>query len=112
MSPDELVLYVESLAGHFILAGLGFVALMILKDVAFSHWKSYKWKKTNNLKEGDSVLLEGHPAIVSKIDNFSVTFTLYNGGMNMRTVSIDKVGGMDVQRVVVPPKELHKHDSE
>ena len=110
MSPDELVLYVEALFGHFVMAAFGIFAMMLLKDSLTDFLKSWKWRRNVGLKEGDAITLDGHSGVVSSIKSGSVSIVLHNGGLHLRVIDISKVGSLNIQRVIVPSKELHKHN--
>ena len=107
MTPEELVLYVEGLAGHFVLGAIGFVLMMMLKDFASAIVKSVRWRSAMKLKEGDRCLLDGKLAIVSSINLTAVTFTMVNGGVTLRTVSIERAAYIKIEKVVIPDEELH-----
>ena len=107
MTPNELVLYIEALAGHFVLGAIGFLFLMMAKDFASAIVKSIRWRTAMGLKEGDRVMLDGKLAIVSSINLTAVSFTLINGGVTLRTVSIERAAYIKIEKVIVPDDELH-----
>ena len=112
MDAQQLILLVEGLIGHFFVGLLGIFIMLALKDYLMDVLKSYKWRKSNGLSEGDAIILEGHAGVVSAIKSSSISVVLYNGGLHLRVIDIDRVGSLDIQRVIVPDGTLHKHTGE
>ena len=76
MNPQDIVLLVEQLSGHFFIGLIGLFIMLGVKDYMMDVLKSWKIRRSMQLSIGDQVLISGEQAVVVSRNLVSYTFLI------------------------------------
>jgi hypothetical protein len=82
---------------------LSLIIGLIVKDIAINFVSGLMFFLDKNFTEGDTVYIDGHKAVISKIGIKMTVFTMNNGrGLTWRFVPNSKIRDLELEKVVIP----------
>ena len=109
---EQIAADITHLAMPFLTAVIIIVILLLVKDGCMKIAKGVLFRITSNLKEGDSVIIDGEDATIVKMGLFTTTFGIYkNGGEDVRylwrLVYNDRIPFTRIEKVIKDKAEIH-----